>query len=87
LQLHRMDCLSSHCNLQMYDFVSVKMKETPAAEIRPEPLVTGDDLIALGHSPGPLFREILSAVEDQQLEGSLSTREAALAFVTRNFPR
>jgi len=86
LALHRLDCLSSHANLQMYDFVSDKLKETPPAEIRPEPLVSGDDLIALGHRPGPVFREILSAVEDQQLEGTLTTREAALDFVTRNFP-
>jgi len=86
LALHRLDCLASHANLSLYDFVSKKMAETPAAEIRPEPLVRGDDLIALGHAPGPLFREILSAVEDQQLEGSLTTREAALEFVRENFP-
>ena len=86
LALHRLDCLSSHRNLQMYDFVFDKLNETPAAEIRPEPLVSGDDLIALGHKPGPQFKEILSAVEDQQLEGSLHTREAALDFVKTNFP-
>ncbi|MGZ4787733.1 MAG: CCA tRNA nucleotidyltransferase [Terriglobales bacterium] len=86
LQLHRMDCLSSHADLTLYDFVSKKMAETPAEEIRPAPLVTGRDLIALGHKPGPLFKEILSAVEDQQLEGSLSSREDALEFVRRNYP-
>ena len=86
LQLHRMDCLSSHSDLTLYDFVSKKMAETPAEEIRPAPLVTGRDLIALGHNPGPRFKEILSAVEDQQLEGSLSSREDALEFVRRNYP-
>jgi len=86
LALHRLDCLSSHADLSLYDFVSKKMAETPAEEIRPTPLVKGDDLIALGHTPGPRFREILSAVEDQQLEGSLTTREAALDFVRQNFP-
>jgi len=86
LALHRLDCLSSHADLSLYDFVSKKMAETPAEEIRPEPLITGDDLIALGHEPGPRFREILSTVEDQQLEGSLTTREAALEFVRRTFP-
>ncbi len=86
LALHRLDCLSSHANLSLYDFVSKKMAETPAEEIRPQPLITGADLIALGHEPGPRFREILAAVEDQQLEGSLASREAALEFVRRNFP-
>jgi poly(A) polymerase len=86
LALHRLDCLSSHADLSLYDFVSKKMAETPAEEIRPAPLVTGDDLIALGHTPGPRFREILSSVEDQQLEGKLASREAALEFVRMNFP-
>ena len=50
------------------------------------PLVTGDDLIAAGHKPGPRFREILDAVEDAQLEGRLPSRHAALEFVRREFP-
>jgi poly(A) polymerase len=86
LALHRLDCLSSHANLSLYDFVKKKRAETPAEEIRPKPLVTGADLIHLGHEPGPRFREILAAVEDQQLEGELTSREAALEFVRRNFP-
>lgn len=86
LALHRLDCLSSHANLSLYDFVSKKRAETPAEEIRPIPLITGDDLIALGHQPGPRFKEILAVVEDQQLEGTVSTRETALEFVRRNFP-
>ena len=44
--------------------------------MRPSPLVTGDDLIAAGHVPGPKFREILTAVEDAQLEGRLLSRDA-----------
>jgi poly(A) polymerase len=86
LALHRLDCLGSHRDLSLYDFVAKKRAETPAEEIRPEPLITGADLIALGYEPGPLFKEILSAVEDQQLEGSLSSREGAIEFVKSNFP-
>jgi poly(A) polymerase len=85
LALHRLDCLSSHADLSLYDFVRQKQAETPPEEIRPEPLINGNDLIALGYQPGPLFREILSAVEDQQLEGKLASREAALEFVKSNF--
>jgi len=54
--------------------------------MRPSPLVTGDDLIAEGHVPGPKFREILNAVEDAQLEGRILSRDAALEFVRREFP-
>jgi poly(A) polymerase len=86
LALHKMDCLSSHADLTLYDFVAKKMAETPAEEIRPEPLITGEDLIALGYAPGPRFKEILSAIEDQQLEGTLGSRESAIQFVRERFP-
>jgi poly(A) polymerase len=87
LELHRIDCLSSHGNLGLYDFVRNRLKQTPAEEIRPTPLLSGDDLIGLGYHPGPQFREILSAVEDAQLEGTLHTKDDALNFVRREFPQ
>ncbi len=86
LALHRADCLASHGNLSTYEFVQQKRAEIPAEKMRPSPLVTGDDLIAEGHVPGPKFREILTAVEDAQLEGRLPSRDAALEFVRREFP-
>jgi poly(A) polymerase len=70
----------------LYDFVAEKLQSTPPDEIRPEPLVSGDDLINLGHSPGPRFKEILAAVEDAQLEGKIRSRGEAVEFVTREFP-
>jgi len=86
LALHRADCLASHRNLSAYEFVRQKREEIPPQQMRPAPLVTGDDLIAAGHVPGPRFKEILGAVEDAQLEGRLSSRDAALEFVRREFP-
>ncbi len=86
MTLHRADCLASHRNLTTYDFLRQKMEETPPETMRPTPLVSGHDLIAQGHSPGPKFREILNAVEDAQLEGRLASRDAALEFVRREFP-
>jgi poly(A) polymerase len=86
LALHRADCLASHRNLSTYEFVRQKLSEIPPEKMRPSPLVTGDDLIAAGHIPGPKFREILTAVEDAQLEGRLLSRDQALEFVYREFP-
>jgi hypothetical protein len=54
--------------------------------MRPVPLITGDDLIAIGYQPGPQFTKILSAVEDGQLEGRLKTKNEAVAFVGSKFP-
>src|SRR5579859_5203866 len=86
LALHRADCLASHRNLSTYEFIQQKRAEIPEEKMRPAPLVTGDDLIAAGHVPGPKFRDILGAVEDAQLEGRLPSRDAALEFVRREFP-
>jgi poly(A) polymerase len=86
LALHRADSLASHRNLSTYEFLQQKRAEIPPEKMRPSPLVTGDDLIGEGHTPGPMFREILNAVEDAQLEGRLPSRDAALEFVRREFP-
>lgn len=86
LELHRIDCLSSHGLLDAYDYAREKLHSLPPEAIRPEPLVTGRDLIDAGYEPGPRFKEILSAVEDAQLEGRLTSRDAAMEFVHREFP-
>jgi len=87
LEMHRMDCLASHGDLELYQFVSDKLRTTPAAEIRPSPLLSGRDLIAMGYQPGPWFKEILAAVEDAQLEGKLRSREEAVRWVEHEFQR
>jgi poly(A) polymerase len=87
LELHRMDCLSSYGDLSLYNFVRERLQQTPPEEIRPQPLLSGEDLIALGYQPGPQFRDMLAAIEDAQLEGALKSREEALEFVRREFPR
>jgi poly(A) polymerase len=86
LALHRADSLASHRNLSTYEFLQKKLTEIPAEKFRPIALITGDDLIAAGYSPGPRFREILEAVEDAQLEGRLLSHSAALEMVRRDFP-
>ena len=80
LDLHRLDCQSSHRDLSLYEFAKEKFHTLPEAQIRPEPLITGNDLIAAGYKPGPQFKELLTAVEDAQLDGSISTKEEAMAL-------
>ncbi len=86
LALHRVDCLSSHGDLSLYEFVREKLHSFPPEQMRPAPLVNGDDLIAEGYAPGPRFKEILSAVEDAQLDERLQSHEQAMEFVRREFP-
>jgi poly(A) polymerase len=80
LELHRLDCLSSHRNLDALDFVLEFLAKTPPEQVRPPRLVTGDDLKEMGIRPGPQFKEILLAVEEAQLDGRFSDRESALEF-------
>ncbi len=80
LELHRLDCLSSHGSLDAYNFVQQFLKETPPDQVHPPRLVTGDDLKTMGIVPGPRFKEILLAVEEAQLDGQFSDRESALQF-------
>jgi len=86
LALHRADCESSHGDLTSYRFVSDKLATIPPEKMRPAALVTGDDLISAGYRPGPRFKQILSAVEDAQLEGRLQSKADAMEFVGREFP-
>ena len=85
LELHRVDCESSHRMLDNYEFILRKREEFANEPIIPPPLVRGDDLIALGLKPGTKFGEILEAVETRQLEGALRTREAALDWVKHEY--
>ncbi len=85
LELHRVDCQSSHRMLDNYEFLLRKREEFANEPIIPPPLVRGDDLIAFGLKPGPKFGEILEAVETRQLEGKLRTRDEALNWVKSHY--
>ncbi len=85
LELARIDALSANGDLQYYRFCQTRRAELKDDEIRPAPLVRGDDLIQLGFKPGPLFGQILRQVEDAQLGGELRGREEALEWVKRHF--
>ena len=85
LELHRVDCASSHQMMDNYEFLLQKREEFANEPIIPPPLVRGDDLIALGMKPGPKFGEILEAVETRQLEGGFKDRQEALDWVKREF--
>ena len=86
LELHRLDCLGSHGDLDLYRFVREQLAATPPEALSPPRLVTGDDLVAQGYRPGPRFKQILDDVEERQLAGELTSREAALEHVRRAWP-
>jgi poly(A) polymerase len=87
LELTRIDALGSNGDLSKYEYARAQLTRLLAAgdELRPQPLIDGHDLIGLGLERGPLFREILSAVEEAQLDGRLASRDDALAWVRERY--
>jgi poly(A) polymerase len=87
LELHKYDCLSSNGNLDNYEVMRKFLAETPPEEVAPTRLLTGADLLGMGFSAGPRFKEILNAVEDAQLNGTVQDKDAARAFVVEHYGR
>ncbi len=81
LELYRADCLASHGDLSTYKWIRAARAQLRPEEVNPPRLVTGHDLIAMGLRPGPVFRKLLEAVRDAQLEGRVRTREEAIALL------
>jgi poly(A) polymerase len=78
LELHRIDCASSHGDLKHHEFLKQQLETMSAEEIDPPRLITGDDLLAMGLPPGKRVGGILDAVRVAQLEGTVQTRAGAL---------
>lgn len=81
LALHLADCLASHGMTDAYEFAKAKLEQFGEEEIKPAPLLNGKDLIEMGFKPSPLFSQILSEVEEAQLENRFKSREDAVEFV------
>ncbi len=83
LELHKLDCLGSHGDLEFYNFLleqAEELKKRPA--IRP-PLLTGEDLIALGMKPGPAMGALIHEIREKQLADELKTARAARAWAKK----
>ena len=85
LELARIHRVAAGEDLADYAYARRKREEWTEREIWPEPVVTGDDLIAMGYAPGPHFKEILTRLEDEQLEGRIRNRDDAIDFIKRHW--
>ena len=81
LALTRAMLLAQQADLHQVQFCERFLETTPPEILDPPPLVTGNDLIELGLRPGPRFKQLLEEVRDQQLNGELTDRTAALKWV------
>lgn len=85
LELSRIDALGSNSYLGFYHFCRRVRAEAAAVETPHRPLIAGNDLIRLGFTPGPIFKQILREVEDLQLDGALQTPDDALRYVQEHY--
>lgn len=86
LELHRLDCVSSHGHLDYHAFCLRQLELMGKERLTPPPLLAGRDLVALGYRPGPAMGELLRELETRQLDEELSTREEALIWLARHHP-
>lgn len=87
LELHRIDCMACHQNLELYEFCQKALGELKEEDLKPPPLLGGKELLELGFKAGPKFKEILGDIETQQLEGILSTKEDALRYIKERYSK
>jgi len=85
LEFARIHAVAADHDLQQYQYAVARYQAWSPADIAPPPFISGEDLIAMGFEPGPLFKKILTQVEDEQLEGNIVSREQALDFVRSRY--
>jgi poly(A) polymerase len=83
LALHRADSLASGRSIAHVEFCEKVLRDTPMEQLNPPPVITGDDLRVLGIDQGPVYKTLLDAVRDAQLEGAIRTKEEALTLARR----
>ncbi len=85
LELHRLDCIASHGILDNYEFCCEQLKILALDDLHPHRLLTGNDLIAMGFTPGKIIGDILHSLEEEQLEGRIQTHRDARDYVLRTW--
>jgi poly(A) polymerase len=83
LKLARASAVATGGDLDDIAFCEEHLATTPREELDPPPLISGDDLVAMGLQPGAQFKELLDAVRDAQLDGQIWTGGEALTLVRR----
>ena len=87
LELNRLDCLASHGMLDNYEFCRDQLQKLVVEDLYPPRLLNGNDLITLGYVPGKIIGNILEALENEQLEGRIKTKQEAREFVEANWKK
>jgi poly(A) polymerase len=83
LALHRADALATNRSVDHVEYCERLLREWGPTDLNPPPLFTGHDLTRMGLEPGPLFKRLLDAVREAQLDGSIKNPREARDLVER----
>ena len=83
LALHRADAVASGKDASHVDYCEMLLREWSEADLNPPAIITGHDLMKMGLAPGPLYKELLDAVREAQLDGTIRSSKQAYDLVGR----
>jgi hypothetical protein len=77
LMLFRADLTARQAPLRPYETLFARAAAITPSRVDPAPLITGDDLAAMGMQPGPKLGTLLESVRRAQLNEQIETRKDA----------
>jgi poly(A) polymerase len=83
LDLHRADALATGRDLDHVEYCEQMLSEWSADDLNPAPLLTGHDLQRAGIESGPVYKRLLGALREAQLDGTVKTTEQARELIRR----
>jgi poly(A) polymerase len=83
LALHRADARASNRSTEHVEYCEYLLREWSETDLNPPPILTGHDLVRHGLEPGPMFKRLLDAVREAQLDGTVTTVKQALELIDR----
>jgi poly(A) polymerase len=83
LELHRADAVAAGRDIDHVEYCKELLRQWTKEDLDPQPLLTGDDLIEAGYKPGPIFKKLLDAVREAQLDGTIHSANEAWEMVKR----
>ncbi len=86
LELHRIDCASSHGDLDNYEFLKRFVEELKNEPVLPPPWINGRDIMALGIPEGPEIGQWHKKAYEAQLEGQFAGRDELLKWLQAQLP-
>jgi poly(A) polymerase len=83
LVLHRADALATGTTVDHVAYCETLLEQWSAEDLNPPPLLTGHDLARMGVEQGPVYKRLLDAVREAQLDGTIQTQTQAMELVSR----